>query len=216
MTTTTGSSDVPKSMLLPDSLKSDDLLEAPMIPLTIDENNTVTEGDSLTMKQLLSKTTPAKISLCFVVRRPGWGLCREEGRALTDLAAELSSSEKECHFFGVLKETGVDDKGLAEFYEEYFNFPLYKDADKTTYAALGGRKAGLTTYNPMKLYKGYKSMSKRLSKKKIDGNMKGEGLLQGGVILFDMAGKPVYAYQEETGEELPYQDILMAVESMLK
>jgi len=54
-------------------------------------------------------------------------------------------------------------------------------------------------------------MNKRLKAREIEGNMKGEGLKQGGVIIFDKKGIVKYAYLEKTGDELPVGDILSAV-----
>ena len=47
--------------------------------------------------------------------------------------------------------------------------------------------------------------------KKISGNLKGEGLIQGGIIIFDKHGKARYAYIEQTGSEIPIDDIIRAV-----
>jgi hypothetical protein len=44
--------------------------------------------------------------------------------------------------------------------------------------------------------------------------MKGEGLVQGGIILFDKAGVARYAYREETGSEIPIRDILLAIRAV--
>jgi hypothetical protein len=52
---------------------------------------------------------------------------------------------------------------------------------------------------------------KRLKVKKISGNLKGEGLIQGGIIIFDKHGKARYAYIEQTGSEIPIDDIIRAV-----
>lgn len=117
--------------------------------------------------------------------------------------------------FGVVKETGVDDEGLAEFHKDFFPFPLYKDVDRVFYNDFfGGRTLRLTTWNPFKLYRGYKEMSQRLKDKNLQGNMTGEGLVQGGIIVFGKDGKAKYAYSEETGSEIPVEDLLAAVKSV--
>lgn len=117
--------------------------------------------------------------------------------------------------FGTVKETGVDDEGLSEFYNDAFTYPLYKDEALTFYNDFfGKRKLGLTTYNPLRLYNGYMGMKKRLSEKKLEGNMVGEGMIQGGLIIFDKAGKARYAYEENVGEELVMEDIVAALKAL--
>ena len=44
--------------------------------------------------------------------------------------------------------------------------------------------------------------------------MIGEGLVQGGVIVFDADARPRYVYQEKTGDELPHKDILAALKEV--
>ncbi len=60
----------------------------------------------------------------------------------------------------------------------------------------------------------WRKTAKRLKAKDIETNYKGEGLTKGGVIIFAPDGTPKYAYYEETGKELPVQDIMAAVEAM--
>lgn len=80
--------------------------------------------------------------------------------------------------FGTVKEIGVDDTGLKEFYDHHFTFPLFKDDGLVFYNDFfEKRKIKLTTYNPIKLYKGYKDMNKRLKDKKLEGNLTGEGMV---------------------------------------
>ena len=144
-------------------------------------------------------------------------LCREHGRQLTDLANDTTTSDLMSGFklFGTVKEVGVDDEGLSVFYNDHFKYPLYKDDGLVLYNDFfGRRKLGLTTYNPLKLYRGYKSMTKRLSNKKLEGNMTGEGMVQGGLIIFDKNGKACFAYEEETGKELVMDDIIVALKSL--
>jgi len=118
--------------------------------------------------------------------------------------------------FGLVKEVGVDDEGLAEFESNFFPYPLYRDESKTFYNALGLRKMTVKpkSWNPFKIYRGFKEMLKRLSDKNISGNLVGEGLIQGGIIIFDRNGKARYAYREETGFEVPINDIIAAVRTV--
>lgn len=115
-----------------------------------------------------------------------------------------------------MKEVGVDDEGLAEFESNFFPYPLYRDESQIFYDALGLRKMSLKpkSWNPLKIIRGFREMSKRLSKKNISGNLKGEGLVQGGIIIFDKNGKARYAYREETGFEVPINDIIAAVRTV--
>ena len=116
--------------------------------------------------------------------------------------------------------TGVDDVGLTEFYDNYFTYPIYKDESLIFYNALGLRQLSLkamlkgTWWNPYRTYKSYRNLSERLQSKNITGNMKGEGLVQGGIIIFDKAGVARYASREETGSEIPIRDILLAIRAV--
>lgn len=142
-------------------------------------------------------------------------MCREQGRTLTELAASPSKPLANFRLFGVVKETGVDDEGLVDFSSQNFNFPLYRDQSLAFYQDFfNGRKLGLTTWNPIRLYKGYKTMNSRLAEKKLEGNLIGEGMVQGGIIIFGTDGKARYAYEEETGKDLPVDDILAAVRAV--
>lgn len=125
---------------------------------------------------------------------------------------------KKFKMWGVVKETGVDDEGLSKFYNDYFTYPLYKDEGLVLYNEFfGQRKIKLTTYNPFKLYKGYTDMNKRLKEKSgLDGNMTGEGMIQGGLIIFDKEGNVRYAYEEIIGDELMIDDIVAALDDVAK
>jgi len=170
--------------------------------------------------EVLPQHTGSSGSICFVVRRPGWVLCREHGRQLTHLANDTTNDGNidlmtGFKMFGTVKEIGVDDEGLAAFYNEHFTYPLYKDDGLIFYNDFfGKKKLKLTTYNPFKLYSGYKDMTKRMKEKKLKGNMVGEGFVKGGVIIFDKQGKARYAYEEETGKELNMEDIVTALNSV--
>jgi hypothetical protein len=118
--------------------------------------------------------------------------------------------------FGTVKEIGVDDVGLGEFHEEYYKYPLYRDDGMVLYDDFFGNRriTKLDTYNPFKLYSGYRAMTSRVKGKKLDGNLRGEGIVQGGIIVFDRDGNARYAYEEETGKELVMEDIIAALRAV--
>jgi hypothetical protein len=130
------------------------------------------------------------------------------------LAAHQDSPLQGIGIFGVVKETGVDNQGLAEFGTKFFPFPIYCDKSYTFYQALGDRRMVIDLLNPFSLFSILSDAYQRITAKGIEGNFKGEGLVQGGIILFDKYGYPKYAYQEATGTDVPVVDLLLAVEAL--
>lgn len=121
-------------------------------------------------------------------------------------------------FWGTVKETGVDDEGLVEFHREYYSFPLYKDVHTSLYQALGSRgifSALPSVWNPFQLWRGLQSMNARLAGKNIAGNLKGEGLIQGGVLIFNNRGDLAVAFEEHIGSALEINDIRAAIRALL-
>lgn len=117
----------------------------------------------------------------------------------------------------MVKETGVDDEGLTEFKNTYFDFPLYRDVDLATYASFGNKSimAGMT-WNPLRIYRGYKEMNKRLKAKNLDGNLKGEGNIKGGIFVLNPDGEVVFAMEENTGDPLNMKEIEAAMDAVRK
>jgi hypothetical protein len=132
---------------------------------------------------------------------------------LSQLAASLHSP---VDFIGLVKETGVDDTGLNEFYQRYYNFPLFKDTGLETYKAFGNRSIfRFRTWNPFRLYRGFQDLKKRIQSKQVEGNYAGEGLIQGGVLVFDAQGVLRFAFEEQIGQELDLVEIRSAVSSVV-
>lgn len=112
-----------------------------------------------------------------------------------------------------------DDLGLADFHQNYFTYPLYRDVNLDFYRALGDGKItdGMTwsgMLNPFKIYREINKMSKRLKSKGLEGNYKGEGLKTGGIIIFGKDGQPQFQYPESTGTPLNVDDLMAAVNSI--
>jgi hypothetical protein len=136
-------------------------------------------------------------------------LCREHGQQLSELMAPNVT------LMGVVKETGVDDVGLLEFYQKFFMFPIYQDSERKLYESFGNRKIALRTWNPIKIVKGYFELKGRIGEKQIQGNLVGEGMVQGGVMVFNKEGILHYAQQEEIGNELDMEAIRAAIDELL-
>ena len=114
---------------------------------------------------------------------------------------------------GVVKEVAPTKQaandtvlGVGEFQRDYFKgSELYLDEDKAFYAYLGNRR--LLTLGgtlkalllPWRTIRSFRDVGRRMKEKNIEGNMVGEGLLLGGVLVVDKSGKIIYSYQEKTG-----------------
>lgn len=206
---------VPQRMFLSESLKTADLQSASLYSIDTVLGSVQESSSPIRSGDAIRKHMGDEGAICFVVRRPGCVFCREEGVELV----ELNKNHPELQgfgFFGTIKETGVDDEGLIEFAKLY-PYPLYRDADLTFYKALGDRRLTLETWNPIRIFNGVfwlREAMKRVGDRKLEGNLKGEGLTKGGVIIFGKDGTQKYAYAEETFEEFPTAEILAAVRAL--
>jgi hypothetical protein len=204
------SMNVPERMILTKIMKNAPLRSASVLPL--DFGVGVKELEAIQGDEMIGRNTGRFGSVAFVVRRPGWVLCREHGQQLLQLAAEESKPLEGFGLFGLVKETGVDDEGLIEFHKTHYPHPLYKDVDLEYYRAFGDKKVySDISWNPLSWYGGMKNMQGRLDKKGLEGNLIGEGLKKGGIIIFGTNGEPTYMYLEETGTELELEDIKAAL-----
>ena len=78
--------------------------------------------------------------------------------------------------------------GVEQFEEKYLGShnPIYMDVNKEFYKALGSKSLlsqPLHTWNPFRLYSDFRSLGQRLSQAKAEGNLKGEGKIQGGIFI---------------------------------
>jgi peroxiredoxin len=161
-------------------------------------------------RAIVNKAPKAKATVCFVVKRPGCVLCFEQGAALSDLISEFA--DHQVGAWAVIKEV-VDPEGILNLHQQYFKFPFFLDAKMALYTALGGRRIKLFSKNILKLG----MLKKRCKDKGIEGNIlgKGEGMILGGVIVFDRRGNIRYAHQEEFSHELPVDEIRAAIRQVV-
>ena len=126
--------------------------------------------------------------------------------------------------FAILKEAETDETlaeeeknlGTAEFARDYFPCgPCFVDEERVFYDELGGLKLGLPLgeifTNPLGVWRDFKALGERLKEKKIDGNMVGDGLTLGGILVIGPKNEVLYQYKEETGKEIPTKEIADAL-----
>ncbi|CAJ1944291.1 unnamed protein product [Cylindrotheca closterium] len=85
------------------------------------------------------------------------------------------------------------------------------------YEALGNRSiTEHVLYNPFKAISALRRHMSRLKEKKIEGNLKGEGLKSGGLIIFGKDGSPQFMVPEQTGTPFDEDELLAALETVRK
>ena len=67
---------------------------------------------------------------------------------------------------------------------------------------------------PLKTWRSLRAVGDRMKAKGIEGNMVGEGLLLGGVLVVDRDGKVTYSYPETTGEPAPVDAVDEALDAL--
>ena len=126
--------------------------------------------------------------------------------------------------FAVVKEieAPVEDEvpaekmlGLTSFEDEYFCGPLYHDPERVFWNALGNEPlislGGLfkLVLNPFKLRASMKEMGERQAAKGVEGNMVGDGLTKGGILVIDRNDVVRHVFYEDPGKGVPPEDMAL-------
>ena len=114
-----------------------------------------------------------------------------------------------------IKETGTNDKGLLEFYSDYFDrHSIYMDEKWELYHAMGGRKI-----SAFKLVQRLISAQRRYAKKKIwhsSGNANPKAAksnwMTGGVLVFNRKGELTFVLEESVGKEFDMAELEAAID----
>ncbi len=86
---------------------------------------------------------------------------------------------------------------------------------------LGNKKLSLPIgkmlFSPLTTWREIKAMGARTKEKGVEGNMAGEGIVKGGILIVGPGGTDViYSYAEETGSEIPIKEIEEALGKLAK
>lgn len=117
----------------------------------------------------------------------------------------IKYNQPNLQLIGIIKEVEGDDDatnklGIEEFQRDYFsNGTIYIDEKRDFYKALGYRPVNKwSLLNPYLIYQ----FVTRASAKNIQGNLAGEGLVQGGIIVIGHKEQGVvYEHLETIGEK---------------
>jgi len=138
------------------------------------------------------------------------------------LCALLAKESSPLPVLAVCKETeteaGDDTLGIAEFEDKYFCGPMYHDPQRTFYEYLGNKKISLPLgkmiFNPLGTWRDIKSMGARLKERGLDGNMKGDGLVKGGVLVIAPDDRVVHTFFEDIGNGIPEAEAAKIAEAV--
>jgi len=144
-------------------------------------------------------------------------LCREEA---LDLCAGLKADGNPLPVFAVVKEVEAADEvaaekmlGLAEFEDKYFCGPLYHDPERCFWTALGNKPIftfgtlGKALINPLKARRELKAMGERQKAKGVEGNMVGDGLAKGGILVIAPDSTVKHVFYEDPGNGVPQDEL---------
>lgn len=104
--------------------------------------------------------------------------------------------------------------GIQEFQDNYFKCgPLYHDPERAFWTALGNKPIftlggfGKALLNPLKVRRELKAMGERFKAKGIEGNMRGDGLAKGGILVIAPSGDVRHVFYEDPGQGVPEAEV---------
>jgi len=113
--------------------------------------------------------------------------------------------------------------GVAEFESEFFCGPLHQDPEREFYKHLGSLPIftwgglGRALLNPLRAKRELDELGERLKSRGIEGNMRGDGLTKGGILVISPEDEILYTFPEDPGKGVPEAEcakIVAAVRSL--
>lgn len=151
----------------------------------------------------------AKTLIVYATRHPACGSCRREGRAMAELAAELS----DVAFLSIVKDSTDIHESLIEYHEHYTpQCPIYQDPKMSVFQAFGANKLRFWP-----LVRGTTKQMVRARKLGIKINLvqlqRSDVWTQGGILIFRNTGTLFYSMPEPgVGKSLDMKELKRTVE----
>ncbi|CAI5440964.1 unnamed protein product [Caenorhabditis angaria] len=180
------------------------LAKAQLVPISGEPNDpeVIDESKSLEASKLFDKGA----HLVMAVRRPGCLLCRREAAEINNLAPALKAAN--INLIAVVHET----LGANKFKNYFTNGQLFLDTQRTFY---GPNERWLPIWMGFLRIGTYINVRKA-KEANVNGNLKGEGRLLGGVFLV-ADGELKYAHLEkEWGDAADIEEVKAAIEKYAK
>lgn len=134
-------------------------------------------------------------------------MCRLGAKQLSAIKPQLDANN--VRLVGV----GVEELGVEEFVQgKYWSGELYIDQKKSSYKALGFRRLGYLAIAGAVMSKALRAGLAKAKEAGIEGNIKGDGFQNGGLIIVSKEGKVLFEYkQQEPSDHIDPQDVLKAL-----
>ena len=184
------------------------IVQSPVTPLRCSFGLvSVEESGPMTIKSVLKrelKSQSSNVAVLFCIKQAGCGNCREQA---LQLSKDLIKLDRKIALVGLVQD--IDDPDLAEFYRDYFHFPIFQDAKWVVGNAIAGRARDRTEGVKDSFYQRIFSKEKKC---KIDTGSRQSytGASGNGLLIFDKKCRLRFAYEEEFGEDLNLEAILSA------
>jgi len=152
-----------------------------------------------------------KETSCVIIffRRFGWQFCRLAAKDLSDLLKPKLDANN-VRFIGV----GFDDKFLKPFVDgKFFAGELYIDTEKQCYNALQFRRVGVCEALGGLCGRKWSQVAANAKSKGIEGDMKGDGMQNGGTLVIGRKGRLLFEYlQVDPSDHIEANDVLKSLE----
>lgn len=94
---------------------------------------------------------------------------------------------------------GLEDVGLEEFQQgQFFSGELFIDTKKETYKLMGFRRLNFFSIFPAIFSKNSRAAYNKAKEDKLGGDLKGDGMQNGGALVIEKGGKTLLSFKQES------------------
>uniref|UniRef100_A0A6M2DNJ6 Prostamide/prostaglandin F synthase n=1 Tax=Xenopsylla cheopis TaxID=163159 RepID=A0A6M2DNJ6_XENCH len=157
-------------------------------------------GDTITMESLWADKT----AVVIFFRRWGCMFCRVWAKEISEISDEIEANG--ARLVGI----GVDSVGAKEFVEgNFFKGDLYISEEQKIYNDLGFKRFNIVSILTSLLWKESREAVSKGRALGVGGDMKGDGLQNGGALVVQKGGKVLFEFKQDgPAEQVPNSKFL--------